>query len=141
MKEWGVEKGISLDDPEYRQVIFEQIESCHPGLPDKAYQRFFEASTFRDEGMAKVIRDYLQKKSAETGPLVSYTGGGHIQYKIPVPKRVRKSSENTIHDVSIYLIALDPAREQEVEEAIDEGIADYVWLTALGPRGPQKRCG
>ena len=141
MNEWGVKKDISLDDPEYRKVIFKPIQLCHPGMPEKAYDGYYQASIFRDEGMAKVITDYLEQKPQEQGPLVSYTGGGHVQYKVPVPKRVRRDASSTLKDVSIYLIALDPARVAEVQEAIDEGIADYVWLTALGPRGPQPLCG
>ena len=43
--------------------------------------------------------------------------------------------------MSIYLIALDASRTEEIDQAIHEDIADYVWLTELGPRGPQPRCG
>ncbi len=141
MRQWDIPEHISLEDPEYRRVIFPQITACHPGYPDTVYQPFYEASIFRDEGMAKVIKEYLHKKSEEVGPLVSYTGGGHIQYRLPVPNRVQKSQPKGFKDLSIYLIALDPSRTEDVEQAIDEGIADYVWLTELGPRGPQPRCG
>lgn len=141
MSQWGIDKPISLDDPEYRRVLFDQITACHPGLPDNTYQRIYEASIFRDEGMAKVIKEYLQKKPEEVGPLVSYTGGGHIQYRLPVPNRVQKSQSPNFKDLSIYFIALDPSRTEEIDQAIDEGIADYVWLTELGPQGPQPRCG
>jgi len=141
MSQWGIDQHISLDDPEYRRVLFEQITACHPGLPDNAYQRIYEASIFRDEGMAKVIKEYLQKKPEEVGPLVSYTGGGHIQYRLPVPNRVKKSQSAGFKDISIYLIALNPLRTDDIDQAIDEGIADYVWLKELGPQGPQPRCG
>ncbi len=141
MEEWGVKNDISLDDVEYRKVIFKPIELCHPGMTKKMYDGYYQASIFRDEGMAKVITDYLAQKPKDVGPLVSYTGGGHIQYKVPVPKRVRRDAASSLKDVSIYLISLDPERKAEVQEAIDEGIADYIWLRALGPKGPQPRCG
>ena len=140
MNEWNIEKSMSLDDPEYRRIIFDQIKECHGGMPDKMYQRFFEASIFRDEGMAKVIKEYL-KTNRTNRPIVSYTGGGHIQYRVPVPNRVRKGQDSQLKDISIYLIALDPTREEEAVEAIHDGIADYVWLTAMGPGGPKPRCG
>ncbi|WP_447970105.1 ChaN family lipoprotein [Nitrospira sp. M1] len=141
MEKWGVKKDMSLKDPEYEKVIFKPIELCHPGLPKNMYDRYYQASIFRDEGMAKIITEYVNRKSQDQGPLVSYTGGGHIQYEVPVPKRVRRDASSRLKDVSIYLIALDPVREEEVQEAIEEGIADYIWLRALGPNGPQPRCG
>jgi len=141
MRHWGIAEHISLEDSEYRRVIFPQITACHPGLPENVYQPYYEASIFKDEGMAKVIKEYLQKKPEDVGPLVSYTGGGHIQYRIPVPSRVKKSQPAGFKDISIYLIALDPSRTNDIDQAIEEGIADYVWLKELGPQGPQPRCG
>ena len=141
MRQWGIPESISMDDPEYRRVLFPQITACHPGYPDDVYEPFYEASIFKDEGMAKVIKEYLQNKPEGVGPLVSYTGGGHIQYRIPIPSRVKKDQSENFQDLSIYFIALDPSRTEDIDHAIDEGIADYVWLTELGPRGPQPRCG
>ena len=140
MKEWSIEWPISLDDPEYRRIIFDQIEACHAGMPDIAYQRFYEASVFRDEGMAQIIRNYLNHKSASEGPLVSYTGGGHIQYHIPIPKRVKRTQPDA-KTVTIYLVAWDPSKEKEVQAELNDGIADFLWLTSLGPKGIQARCG
>ena len=136
---WTVTERIT-DDPEYESLIFEQITACHPKLPDHVYQRIFEASIIRDEGMAKVIRNFLDRRPNSQTPLVSYTGGGHIQYGIPVPKRV-KHTHPTIKTVTIYLVAWDPSKKEEVLAEMHEGIADYLWLTPLGPRGLQPRCG
>ena len=141
MEKWGVKKDISLDDAEYKKVIFKPIELCHPGMTKKMYEGYYQASIFRDEGMAKVITGYLTRKRQGRGPLVSYTGGGHVQYGVPVPKRVRRDGPSSLEDVSIYLISLDPTRVGEVQEAIDEGIADYIWLRNMGPGGPQPKCG
>ena len=131
---------LVTDDPEYENLIYEQIESCHAGLPDHVYRRIFEASIIRDEGMAQVVRDYLNRKSSLEGPLVTYTGGGHIQYHIPIPKRVKRTQPN-INSVTIYLVAWDPSKEHEVQAQLKNGIADFLWLTALGPNGVQARCG
>lgn len=139
MGKWPIGKLVT-DDPEYESLIFEQIESCHAGLPDHVYRRIFEASIFRDEGMAHIIRSYLNHKSPSEGPLVSYTGGGHIQYHIPIPKRVKRMP-TPIKMVTIYLVAWDPSKEKEVRAELENGIADYLWLTPLGPKGIQARCG
>jgi uncharacterized iron-regulated protein len=139
MEQWPL-KELVTDDPEYEKLIFEQIEACHPGLPDQAYRRIFEASIFRDEGMAHVISDYLTDKPQAAGPLVSYTGGGHIQYNIPVPKRVaRKHPDAKI--LTVYLETWHPSKKDEIRSEMKAGIADFLWLTPLGPQGLQQRCG
>jgi hypothetical protein len=130
----------ATDDPEYESLIFEQITACHPKLPDHVYRRIFEASIIRDEGMATVIRNFLDKRPTPQTPLVSYTGGGHIQYGVPVPKRVKRTHP-AIKTVTIYLVAWDPSKKEEILAELHEGIADYVWLTPLGPNGLQPRCG
>jgi uncharacterized iron-regulated protein len=139
MENWPIGKFMT-DDPEYENLIFEQIEACHAGLPDHVYRRIFEASIFRDEGMAQIIRNYLDHKSSSEGPLVSYTGGGHIQYHIPVPNRIRRTHPDA-KTVTIYLVAWDPSKKEEVYAELEHGIADFLWLTPLGPKGIQARCG
>ncbi len=139
MENWPIDNLVT-DDPEYENLIFEQIESCHSGLPDHVYRRIFEASIFRDEGMAQIIRNYLNHKSSSEGPLVSYTGGGHIQYHIPIPKRVKRTQPDA-KTVTIYFVAWDPSKEEEVRAELKNGIADFLWLTPLGPKGIQARCG
>ena len=139
MKNWPV-GDIVTDDAEYEKLIFEQIEACHPGLPDHVYRRIFEASIFRDEGMATVITNYLKEKSPTAGPLVSYTGGGHIQFKVPVPKRVERKHPG-VKSITIYLEAWDPSKENEIRSELKTGIADFLWLTPLGPKGLQPHCG
>ncbi|MGD9852779.1 MAG: ChaN family lipoprotein [Nitrospirales bacterium] len=136
---WSLGKEAT-GDQEYESLIFEQITACHPKLPDHVYRRIFEASIIRDEGMAMVIRNYIDKRPGSQHPLVSYTGGGHIQFGVPVPKRVKRTHP-AIKTVTIYLVAWDPSKKEEVLTEIKEGIADYVWLTPLGPRGLQPRCG
>ena len=130
----------TVNDSEYETLIFEQIRACHPQLPDQVYRRIFEASIIRDEGMATVIRNFLDQRATPQTPLVSYTGGGHIQYGIPVPKRVRRTHPS-INTKTIYLVAWDPSKKKEVLAELHEGIADYLWLTPLGPKGLQPRCG
>ncbi len=129
------------DDPEYRRVIYEQIEQCHEGLPRDVYQKIYEASVFRDEGMASVVTTMVGADVRAPGPFVSYTGAGHIQYGLPVPKRVQRQSGGSVTHATVYLHALDPDHAEDVERLLKEHIADYVWLTALGPQGRQPRCG
>ena len=138
---WPVPDPFPPDDPEYRRVVYEQIEHCHEGLSQEIYQKIYEASVFRDEGMASVVTAATGGEAVEPGPFVSYTGAGHIQYGLPVPKRVQRQSGGSVNHVTVYLHALDPAHPEDVEHLLKEPIADYVWLTALGPQGRQPRCG
>ena len=139
MRKWPVGELVT-DDPEYEKLIFEQIEACHPGLQDHVYRRIFEASIFRDEGMALIITNFLHDQSPTAGPIVSYTGGGHIQYKIPVPKRVERKHPG-VKSITIYLETWHPSKEDEIRSELKTGIADFLWLTPLGPQGLQPRCG
>lgn len=139
MQKWPIEEVVT-DDQAYEQLIFEQIEACHPGLPDQVYRRIFEASIFRDEGMAQIITNYLNTRSQTVDPLVTYTGGGHIQYKIPVPKRVEWEHPG-VKSITIYLEAWHPSKEDAVRSEMKSGIADFLWLTPLGPKGLQPGCG
>jgi len=144
MNLYGLQGERFPDDPIYREKIFHQVQLCHGGLPEEAYQRMYEASVFRDEGMAKTIVEHLpvaeSGPNVRPGPIVSYTGGGHIQYGLPVPKRVVRRAGNQVRHVTIYLTAYDAARTQEIKELLRESIADYLWLTPVGAEGVPKRC-
>jgi uncharacterized iron-regulated protein len=145
MGRWGMWNQSFVDDPAYRKVIVQQVRQCHGGLSDEEYQRMYEASIFRDEGMAKRITDALRDVSAQpnrrAGPVVSYTGGGHIQYQLPIPQRVSRRQAGTLgRQMSVYLTSFDPARTQGVADLVKDGIADYVWLTPVGAQGLPQRC-
>lgn len=141
LKKWNIPDPFPADDPEYRRVIYEQIEKCHGGMKPEVYQKIYEASVFRDEGMASVITTMLRLGSSSPSTFVSYTGSGHIQYGLPIPKRVQRQLGTPVQQVTVYLHALDPDHPEDVEHLVEERIADYVWLTALGPHGRQPRCG
>ncbi len=144
MGRWGMWNQSFVDDPAYRKVIVQQVRQCHGGLSDEEYQRMYEASIFRDESMAKRITDTLQALAAQpdrrAGPIVSYTGGGHIQYQLPIPQRVSRRQSGSDRQMTVYLTSFDPTRPADVAELVKDGIADYVWLTPVGAQGPPRRC-
>ncbi len=144
MGRWGMQDHIFVDTAVYRDMIVRQLRLCHGGMSDDGYQRMYEASLFRDESMAKTIADYLARTKTETdgriGPLVSYTGGGHIQYHLPVPDRVLLKTNGEVKQTTVYMTSLDSGSVEEVKSLLQESIADYVWLTPVGAHGPAKRC-
>lgn len=141
---WNMQNEIIVDDPSYRQKIFEQLRACHGGGSDDMYQTMYEASMVRDEGMAKTIVNVVGSiralKDPAAGPVVSYTGGGHIQYNLPVPKRVDRRLSGGIRQASIYMTSYDDGRREDLKDILSSGIADYIWLTPLGPEGMPRRC-
>ena len=139
MAHWGMRDATFVEDPEYRDKILKQLRSCHEGLTEAAYERMYEASVFRDESMAKTIADQL-RHLPEDEPIVSYTGGGHIQYRLPIPNRVSRWYGTAPRQMTIYLAAFDPSRAHEIKALLRPGIADYVWLTPLSLHGPSGRC-
>jgi uncharacterized iron-regulated protein len=144
MMTWGMKQEPILEDPAYRGVILRQLHLCHGGLPEDAYERMYEASMFRDEGMAKTIVEALHAppsdRHSNPGPIVSYTGGGHIQYQLPIPKRVLRKHAGDVRQTTVYMTSFQPDHPEEVQELLRDAIADYVWLTPVSANGPAKRC-
>ena len=144
MTEWCMKDEAIIDDPVYRARILEQLQACHGGGDDRLYQTMYEASMVRDEGMAKTLVNHLNQIRAGTdvmaGPLVSYTGGGHIQYNLPIPKRVVRRLTDPVRQVSVYMTSFEVGRIEELQEMIRERIADYLWLTPVSSQGPPRRC-
>lgn len=141
---WGMQEEVIVDDPLYREKILHQLRACHDRGPDKLYQTMYEASMVRDEGMAKTVVSLVEAmratKDPRIGPIVTYTGGGHIQYNLPVPKRVARRLSQEVRQVSIYMTAFERERLHDLQEMIEGRIADYVWLTPLGAQGSPRRC-
>jgi uncharacterized iron-regulated protein len=144
MAQWGMKGETLIDDPIYRARILQQLQACHGGGADSLYQTMFEASMVRDEGMAKTLVHRLNQirsgSEMMAGPLVSYTGAGHVQYNLPVPKRVARRLTVQIRQVSVYMTSFDVKRTEELQDMIREKIADYVWLTPVSEKGPPRRC-
>lgn len=148
MERWGMKGEVLVDEPAYHDMIVKPLRQCHGGLSDHAYQRMYEASMFRDEGMAKTIAEALRRRSPGTtpdartpnGPIISYTGGGHIQYRLPVPNRVLRRRKGAVKQATIYLTSFEPSRAEELRSLMQEDVADYLWLTPIGAQGAPKRC-
>lgn len=141
---WNMQEETIVDDPSYRQKILEQLRACHGGGSDEMYQTMYEASMVRDEGMAKTIVGVIQSQrdrgEAAAGPVVSYTGGGHIQYNLPVPQRVARRLSGAIRQTSLYMTSFEEGRREDLQDMLTNKIADYLWLTPVGPNGVPRRC-
>jgi uncharacterized iron-regulated protein len=141
---WGMQEEDIVDDPAYRARIVDQLRRCHAGGTDAEYHAMYEASMVRDEGMAKTLvarRNELRRD--QSGPrtmIVSYTGGGHIQYNLPVPSRVARRLGGHVQQTTIYLTSFDAGRAGDIQELIRERIADYIWLTPVSGHGSPQRC-
>ncbi|TLY32775.1 MAG: hypothetical protein E6K57_05160 [Nitrospirae bacterium] len=140
MLRWQMRDEVLSDEPAYREIIVSQLRACHSGLSEEAYQRMYEAAVFRDEGMAKTISDYLNRRAPGVGPVVSYTGGGHIQYRLPVPNRVLRRQNGSLRQRTLYLMSYEPKRQDEIRTLLAQSIADYVWLTPVSAQGAPRRC-
>ena len=144
MAQWDMKDEAIVDDPIYRARILQQLQACHGKGDDGLYQTMLEASLFRDEGMAKtLVRRFNQIRSLSdtmAGPLVSYTGAGHIQYNLPVPKRVTRRLTDQVRQISVYMTSFEVGRIEELQGMIDEKVADYLWLTPVSAKGLPRRC-
>ncbi len=143
-RQWGMEGEAIVDDAAYRSRILSQLQACHGGGAPEDYQTMYEASMVRDEGMAKTLAAAFNGIRAQSdpsqGPVVSYTGGGHVQYRLPVPNRVARRIQGGLKEVTIYMATFERERAAELYQTMQEGIADFVWLTPQGSQGAPRRC-
>ena len=143
--QWGMEQEEIVDDPAYRGRIVDQLRRCHGGGTDEDYRTMYEASMVRDEGMAKTLAARLgelrRDMSGSRSMILSYTGGGHIQYNLPVPTRVARRLSGHVKQTTVYLTSFDRTRTTDIQELIRERIADYIWLTPMTGQAPPQRCG
>lgn len=141
---WGMQREDIVDDPAYRTRIIDQLRRCHGGGTDEDYRTMYEASMVRDEGMARTLVAKLgELRRDATGSrtlIVSYTGGGHIQYNLPVPMRVARRLSGHVKQATIYLTSFDADRSNDIRELMREQIADYIWLTPMSGQGRPQRC-
>lgn len=104
----------------------------------------YEASMVRDEGMARTLAIGLEAVRHENDGsrrmIVSYTGAGHIQYNLPVPKRVARRLGGEVKQTTIYMMSFEPAKTSDVQALMQEAIADYIWLTPMGKSSSAKPC-
>ncbi len=141
--EWGMDREDIVDDQAYRARILDQLKRCHGGGTDEDYVRMYEASMVRDEGMAKTVAEAFvnaQQDPHRHTVILSYTGGGHIQFNLPVPKRVARRLGKPVAQTTVYLTSFDPTRIGEIRDLVQDGIADYLWLTPVSQQGPPQRC-
>lgn len=143
-KRWKMQDETIVDDPLYRQRIFDQLRACHGGGSDDMYRTMYEASMVRDEGMARtvvaLVESIRERSDALAGPVVSYTGGGHVQYNLPVANRVVRRLSGNVRQTSLYMTSYERGRQDDVREMLDGKIADYVWLTPVSGEGMPRRC-
>jgi len=140
---WIVLQEEVVDDPAYRERIVDQLRRCHGGT-EEHYQTMYEASMVRDEGMARTLAIIQEAVRREDGGsrrmIVSYTGAGHIQYNLPVPKRVARRLGGEVKQTTIYMMSFEPAKTSDVQGLMQEAIADYIWLTPMGKSSSAKPC-
>lgn len=140
---WGMDREDIVDDQAYRSKILDQLKRCHGGGSEDDYLRMYEASLVRDEGMAKTVADAFRRMrqgTTQAGLVISYTGGGHIQYNLPVPKRVTRRVGTEATQTTIYLTSFDQSRLPDIQDLLRDSIADYLWLTPVSQQGLPQRC-
>jgi len=140
---WELDREEIVDDPAYRERIFGQLQRCHGGSAEH-YRTMYEASMVRDEGMARTLvlreQEFRRNQTGSRRMIVSYTGAGHIQYNLPVPKRVARRLSGAVKQATIYLLSFDTSKTEDIRALMQEPIADYIWLTPMDKARPVKPC-
>ncbi len=140
---WGILQEDIVDDPAYRERIMDQLKRCHGGT-EEHFRTMYEASMVRDEGMARTLavrqEEFRRENDVPRRMIVSYTGGGHVQYNLPVPKRVARRLGGDIKQVTIYMTSFEPSKTADIQALMQDPIADYIWLTPVGKSKPAQPC-
>ncbi len=140
---WGILQEDIIDDPAYHERIVDQLRRCHGGS-EEHFRTMYEASMVRDEGMARTLVITQEEFRRENGDrrrmIVSYTGAGHVQFNLPVPKRVARRLGGDIKQATIYMTSFEPSKTADVQALMQESIADYIWLTPMGKSSSAKPC-
>ena len=140
---WGILQEDIVDDPAYRERIVDQLVRCHGGS-EEHFRTMYEASMVRDEGMARTLvithEEFRRENGDRRRMIVSYTGGGHVQFNLPVPKRVARRLGDDIKQATIYMTSFEPSKTADVQALMQESIADYIWLTPMGKSSSAKPC-
>jgi hypothetical protein len=48
--------------------------------------------------------------------------------------------DGQVAQATVYLASFDHTRIQDIQDLVQDGIADYVWLTPISQQGPPQRC-
>lgn len=140
---WGILQEDIIEDPAYHERIVDQLRRCHGGS-EEHFRTMYEASMVRDEGMARTLVITQEEFRHENGDrrrmIVSYTGAGHVQFNLPVPKRVARRLGGDIKQATIYMTSFEPSKIANVQALMQESIADYIWLTPMGKSSSAKPC-
>ncbi len=113
---------IDLNDKAHRAYLHEVYQQhAHDRL--KRFEYFYEAQCVWEETMAHHLAAHLAE---DPGPVVAFTGNGHIVNKFGIPNR-------TVKRVSVSMVTIMP---YPLHEGIDikRETADYIWLTSDCPR-------
>lgn len=140
---WRILQEEIVDDPAYRERIVDQLTRCHGGS-EEHFRTMYEASMVRDEGMARTLviarEEFRRENDSPRRMIVSYTGGGHIQFNLPVPKRVARRLGGNVKQATIYMMSFEPSKTADVRALMQDPIADYIWLTPMGKPSSAKPC-
>lgn len=140
---WGILQEDIVDDPAYREKILDQLKRCHGGT-EEHFRTMYEASMVRDEGMARTLvrrqEEFRRENDGSRRMIVSYTGAGHVQYNLPVPKRVARRLGGDIKQTTIYMMSFEPGLSTDIRALMQTAIADYIWLTPMGKSSSAKPC-
>jgi uncharacterized iron-regulated protein len=119
-----------MDDPRHREYVRQQYEQ-HLKETIKDFDTFYEAQLAWEETMAETLARELATSRGGEQVLV-LVGQGHIVNQFGLP---RLASVRALHGFRTII----PTAVDDSAEAIDEKIADYIWITKKAESAPFHR--
>ena len=126
---------MDLTDPRHRAYI-KSIYKSHHGGSAKDLERFYQAQSLWDEGMAGTLSEFIKAPEGEGKTILVYAGNGHVAFDFGIPKRLDRRV--SVPHKTIVLKEWKKKIDDDLAfAAAPSPLADFLWITRPNP--PEKK--
>jgi len=126
---------MDLTDPQHRAYI-KSIYTSHHGGSAKDLERFYQAQSLWDEGMAETLSEFIKAPEGGDKTMLVYAGNGHVAFDFGIPKRLDRRV-SVLHKTIVLKEWKKKIDDDLTFTAAPSPLADFLWITRPNP--PEKK--
>jgi uncharacterized iron-regulated protein len=126
---------MDLTDQQHRAYI-RSIYKSHQGGIAKDFDKFYEAQSLWDEGMAETLSHFFKSPDGEGKTILVFTGNGHVVFGFGIPKRFYRRTSIPYQTIALKVWKENLDEDFTFTEA-SSPLANFLWITQFIP--PEKR--